>query len=250
MIRASLLGLLALGASTVGAASIADADRKVIEDIVREYLLANPDVVIEAAGRYQAKQAAEAKQRQTDALAQLRNEVHAKEIPLILGSLEADVSIVEFSDYNCGYCRKSFDVLRKLVDKDQRSNVVLKELPVLSPVSTYASRAALAARIQGKYAELHTELMTSKDALTEASVIQTAERLGLDTDRLQADMNSPEIDREIEENLALAQSLGITGTPAFIIGDQIIPGAVSTSRLAAAVRRARAEDQDQTASSE
>ena len=245
MSRALFLALLALGTTfnNAGANPVGDVDRQAIEQIVREYLLANPEVVMEAAGRFQAKQAEEAQQKQADALVELRDAVNARDIPLILGDAGADVSVVEFSDYNCGFCRRSFPVLGELVEKDPRTNVLLKELPVLGPVSTFASRAALAARAQGKYAEFHAALMTTTESISEESVMAIAEGIGLDRERLEADMQSEHIERELQENLALAQALGITGTPAFIIGDQIIPGAVSASRLAAVVKRVRAQDE-------
>ena len=155
------------------------------------------------------------------------------------GNRDGDVTVVEFFDYRCGYCIAMAPRLETLLDADRGLRFVYKEWPILGPMSEYAARAALAARRQGRYQDFHAALMRLRGRLTEATVLDAARRLGLDPERLREDMKSPEIDRALDDNRALAAELGITGTPAFVIGDRLVPGAVPLGELKAAVAAAR-----------
>ncbi len=148
--------------------------------------------------------------------------------------------MVEFFDYRCPYCKKVADDVDKLVEADDRLKVVYKEWPILGPESVVAARAALAARKQNAYLPLHRKVMAMRE-VTEASVMTAAEELGLDLDQLRADMNTPEVEDHLKETMRLSRELGIDGTPAFVIGDELVPGAVSLDQLQALVAKARDE---------
>ncbi|MEX0696252.1 MAG: DsbA family protein [Dongiaceae bacterium] len=155
------------------------------------------------------------------------------------GNRGGDVTVVEFFDYRCGYCIAMAPRLETLLEADHGLRFVYKEWPILGPMSEFAARAALAARRQGRYEDFHSALMRLRGRLTEATVFNAARRLGLDPERLRADMKSPEIDRVLRDNRALAAELGITGTPAFVIGDRLVPGAVPLGELKAVIAAAR-----------
>jgi protein-disulfide isomerase len=158
----------------------------------------------------------------------------------VAGNPKGDVTIVEFMDYNCGYCKRSLPDVMKLVESDKNLRVVIKEFPILGPTSITASRAALAAGKQGKYKELHVALMSHKGALSDEAIFELAKSAGLDVDKLKADMEDKTIAARIEQNHQLASMLGIDGTPAFVIDQQLIPGALGYEALAAAIGDVRA----------
>ena len=158
----------------------------------------------------------------------------------VSGNPQGDVTVVEFFDYRCGYCKRAFPSVMALLKADSQVRVVWKEFPILGPVSLFAARAAMAADKQGLYHEFHVAVMGAEEELTEDTVIALAAANGLDIDRLRADMEDPAIDAYLEETRQLAQALGITGTPAFVVGDTLIPGAVDPARLQASVADARA----------
>src|SRR3990172_3901380 len=143
----------------------------------------------------------------------------------IVGNVMGDVPIVEFFDYNCGFCKKAFPDVAKLMEKDKKVRVILKEFPILSKGSEEASRVALAATMQGKYWEFHRAMLEVQGQATEASALRTAEKLGLDMPRIKKDMASAEVKKEIEDTRKLAAKIGIQGTPHFIVGDRVIAGA-------------------------
>jgi len=139
--------------------------------------------------------------------------------------------VVEFFDYNCGYCRRVFPAVQDLIDGDDNVRVVLREWPILGEESEFAARAALASRNQGKYVEFHNALMADAGRASEASVLSLADDLGMDIDQLRADMESAVVDAHFETSSALAQALGINGTPAFVFEDRLIPGAIELDQM-------------------
>ena len=156
------------------------------------------------------------------------------------GNPRGDVTIVEFFDARCGYCKQMQPAMDALLRRDPNVRVVLKDLPILGPASVLASRALLAAHRQGKYAPLYDALMTLRGDPTEAVLRQQAERAGLDWSRLRRDMEDPAVQARIDRNLALAQSLGIEGTPALVVGETLVPGAIDLPALERLVAEARA----------
>ena len=148
----------------------------------------------------------------------------------VSGNPKGDVTLVEFFDYQCSYCTRSLKPMKDLLASDRKLRVVWKEFPILGPVSRFAARAAMAADKQGRYLDFHVAVMGARGKLTEASVIATAGRLGLDVERLRRDMRDPAIENYLNETIGLARKLGIGGTPAFVIGDMVVP-TVGTARL-------------------
>ena len=199
--------------------------RKAIESIIKEYLLANPEVFLEVQTALESRmEEIQAKKIQTAIAAQAQEIYRSPDAP-IAGNPQGDITVVEFFDYNCGYCKRAFGDVAKLIDKDPKVRVVLKELPILSKGSEEGARVALAAKMQGKYWEVHRAILESQGQASEASALRIAEKLGLDMARLKKDVTSAEVKKEIEETRQLATKMGIQGTPHFIVGDRIIAGA-------------------------
>ncbi|HET6222899.1 MAG TPA: DsbA family protein [Dongiaceae bacterium] len=210
-----------------------------IEQIIHDYLLAHPEVIIEAVSKYQAQQEQAAAAAQARALVDRREElIHAPDAP-VLGNPSGDVTIVEFFDYQCPYCKSTARSVLETVSADGNVRLVFKEFPILGPVSDYAAKAALAAQRQGKYPELHMALMAFKGKLTEEDVMRLATDLGLDAIRLAEDMEAPEIAASLARNHELAGALGVRGTPAFVIGDQLVPGAITVDEMRQRIAAAR-----------
>lgn len=162
-------------------------------------------------------------------------------VPLVAGNPQGDVTVLEFFDYNCSYCRKMAPRLGELLGEDAGLRLVYKEFPVLGPGSVFAAKAALAAQKQGRYQAFHEALMQASGPLTQAEVLEIAQSMGLDTERLEADMKDPAIEEAIERNFALAQDLGIFATPSFVIDGQIHRGAADLDTLRGLIRQARRE---------
>lgn len=160
----------------------------------------------------------------------------------VLGNPEGDVTVIEFFDYNCPYCKRSMPELTGLLQGDGNVRLVLREWPILSEGSAFAARAALASREQGKYQDMHDGLMALRQPADENSVLRLAEELGLDMERLKADMRSPEVEEHIATSMRLAESLGFSGTPSFVIGNRLIGGYVEQATLEEAVQQARQAD--------
>lgn len=245
---ATRLGRILLSATLVvglmlpqvaAAAEFNDSQRSELGDIIRDYLLKNPEVLRDAFQELQRReQVAEAEAAQ-QALSKNATSIYRSEGDLVVGNPNGSVTMVEYFDYNCGYCKRALPDVLKMIETDSDLRVVLKEYPILGPGSSYAARAALASRQQGKYWEFHLALLEQRGAISEPKVIAVAEKVGLDVDKLKTDMESEDIQRILAENMSVAQSLGINGTPAFIVGEQVIPGAVGYSALVGAVSRVR-----------
>jgi protein-disulfide isomerase len=202
------------------------ADQKLaIEGIVKDYLIKNPEIMLEVQSALEMK-AAEQDAAKTKALVT----EHAKDIyrspnAPVAGNPDGDITVVEFFDYNCGYCRRGFTEIQKLVESDKTVRVVFAEFPILGDDSVHASRVALAARKQGKYWEVHSGILSSGGKVNEASALKVAEKAGLDMTKLKADMAAPEIQAELDRVKDLAQKLSINGTPHFLVGDKAVQGA-------------------------
>ncbi len=212
-----------------------------IEKLVRDYLLEHPEVLIEALRAYeQRQQAAEAERLRAAILAEAAALKDDPDAPVI-GNPEGDVTLVEFFDYRCPYCKRASGTVIQLMEEDPELRVVMKEFPILSQESVRAARIALAAGRQGKYESFHFALMENGGSFSDAEIFAVAESVGLDEARLRADMQDPAIEAALRRTNALAERLGVTGTPAFIVGDTLIPGAVGIDQLRALVAETRAE---------
>ena len=244
--RASLAALAltcaiiaALPVRPIAAADIPSEQRQTIEAIIHDYLMQHPDVLIEALRAAEEKANRDADAKAAVVLKDRRREVFDDPTSPVGGNPQGDVTIVEFFDYRCPYCKQVQPALQKLLDQDRKLRFVYKEMPVLGASSVTAAHAALAARLQGKYEAFHAAMMATKGQITEDVVYQIAGSVGLDVERLKRDMTAPEIEQAVKANLALANALDIRGTPGFVIGEHIVPGAIDLDTLKNLVADAR-----------
>ena len=224
---------------SITAAEIPPEQRAAIETIIHDYLLKNPDVMIEALRGAEDKLNHEADAKATKVLSDRATEIFHDPATPVGGNPRGDVTIVEFFDYRCPYCKQVLPALQTVLKEDHKLRFVYKEMPVLGPASVVAAHAALAAQRQGKYEAFHAAMMATKGQITDDTVYKVAGSVGLDVDRLKQDMTAPEIEQELKANLALAEALNIRGTPGFIVGKKIVPGALDLDALKNMVAEAR-----------
>ena len=234
------LALLFPVAASAETARIGAAERAAIEEIVRDYIRDNPEIVLEALHALEEKHQAEAQAEQRAAIEARRAAIYDDPDDYTYGNPKGDVTIVEFFDYTCGHCRNSFRPLMDFVDADGNIRLILKEFPILGPRALDAAKAALAARKQGRYIEMHRAIFEHEGQLTEKALMEIAAKAGLDGPKLKKDMEDPKLMEVFSRHYALADALGIDGTPAFIIGGEMLPGAVDKERLTRVVADARA----------
>jgi protein-disulfide isomerase len=229
---------------TVGSGSgkaLTDAQRSEVEDVIKNYLVnKHPEVLMEAMKELQKRDQAGAEAKSKEAVTNFKDKIFNDPTSPVGGNPKGDVTMVEFFDFQCGYCKMSEEGTEKELKTDGNIRFIYKDFPILGPMSTTASKAALASVNQGKYIKFHDALMNKKDHLTEDMIYQIAKEIGLDVEKLKKDMNDPEIAKIIEANLKLGNDIGVRGTPMFIIGDQIYPGALQPEQLKKAVDDARA----------
>ena len=218
-----------------------EREKAQIEDLVRDYILQNPEIIMESLAIMQAREQAEQDEALKLALQTHRPALEQDPGDPLIGNPNGDVTIVEFFDYQCGYCKSVLKPLMDLVESDGNIRLVLKEFPILGPASEMAASASLAAQRQGLYEEFHVALLGLRGRLSQDAIWQVAREVGLDIPRLQADMTDPAIQAQIQKSFRLAEALDIRGTPAFTIGTEIIPGAIGGEQMAELVARARAE---------
>jgi protein-disulfide isomerase len=212
-----------------------------VRELVRETILANPEILVEAIAILEERAAQDRVTASADIIAAQRQLLERDSNAPVLANPDGDVTIVEFFDYNCPYCRRAVPAVEGLIEADPGIRLVYREWPILGEGSVFAARAALAARQQGFYEEFHWALMGMNGRAEERSVLRIAEEVGLDIDQLRADMEAPEVAEHIETSIRLADLLGITGTPTFILGDNLVPGAVEQEVLQRLVDEVREE---------
>jgi len=201
------------------------AQKTAMENIIKDYIMSNPQVLMDSVNNYRSAEEKKQEEGAVKALEENRQILLKGNFPEI-GNKKGDITIVEFFDYNCGYCKQGYEAVQESLNNDKNIRFVFVEFPILSESSHLAAKYALAAQKQGKYFELHRELMLYKGPKSDESILQLAGKAGLDMDKLKKDVSDPSIEAEIKKNIDLAQKLQISGTPAFIIGDQIIRGYV------------------------
>ena len=199
--------------------------KKSIEQIVREFLVGHPEVLAEAQQAYEQKQEAVRAEAMKKAVSDLAPTLFRSTTAPIAGNPKGDITVVEFFDYNCGYCKRALGDVAKLIDSDKKVKVVFKELPIFGKDSEGAARVAIAARKQSKYWEVHRALLDKKGKADEASALEIAQAAGLNMDQLRKDMTSADVKKELDETKGLAEKMGIQGTPHFFVADRVIPGA-------------------------
>jgi len=215
--------------------------REATEEIIRDYLLKNPEIVDQALRILEERQRKAEKQESMKTLAAHREDLLSDPRSPVGGNPRGSVTVVEFFDFRCPHCKHAAPDVKRLAQEDSDVRIVFKQFPVLGPDSELAARAALAAHAQGKYAALHDAMLAANGPLTLPVILKLAGPAGLDVAKLQADMETPEIRATIERDRALAAAVGITGTPSFVIGTELVPGAVDLATLKALVAEARAK---------
>jgi protein-disulfide isomerase len=219
-----------------------DQQKAAIGAIVRDYLVQNPEVIQEALAELDTRQKQAEKTATQKALGEVQATLINSPRNIVIGNPTGDVTMVEFFDYNCGYCKRSLSDIRDLVKADPKLRVVIRDFPVLGPDSVEASFVAVAARNQlkgDKYFEFHQKLLESKGRVGKDRAMSVAKDLGLDLAKLQKDMDSPDTRAAIEETMKIGDRLKLQGTPAFVVGDEIIFGSVGLDPLRASVTNVR-----------
>lgn len=230
---------LAQPAQAEDASRFGGKDKAAIEKIVRDYLVENPEVLIEAFRVLEAREQEATLAETKAAIEKSHAAIYNSPDDYVAGNPQGDVTVVEFFDYTCGHCKRSFEPLMEFVKADGNIRLVLKEFPILGPAALEATKAAIAAKKQDRYFEMHQALYRHKGQLDEAAIMKIAEEEGLDTAKLKKDMADPAIVDMVSRQYNLAETLGIDGTPAFIVGGTLYPGAVDKARLTEMVKSAR-----------
>ncbi|PHP68077.1 disulfide bond formation protein DsbA [Zhengella mangrovi] len=240
---AASLGLSALlpVSATAEEMTISDANRAQIETIVREYLLKNPEVLVEAQQALETKQAAEQRDQQRAVIGAASADLFDSKHDGLVGNPKGSVTIVEFFDYNCGYCKRALSDMQSMVEADKDIRFVMKEFPILGEDSHKAHivSQALIAIAPEKYAEFHQKLLGSSGRANEAKAIEIATGLGVDEGKLREAMKDPEIAKTFRKTYELANKLSITGTPTYVVGDEVVFGALGQEVLEAKVQNLR-----------
>jgi protein-disulfide isomerase len=214
------------GSAAASATSPFSAEQKsAIETIIKDYLVAHPEIGLEMQSALEAKMQKEQDEKTKAFVSDNAKVIYRDPNAAVAGNPNGDITVVEFFDYNCGYCKRGFNQVQKLIDSDKNVRFVFKELPIINEASEPVSRIALAARLQGKYWEMHKALIGLKGLINEAAALKAAEGLGLDMAKLKTDMASDAIKAEIDQVKSLAQKMGINGTPHFLVGDKSVGGA-------------------------
>lgn len=242
--RLSAVLALALGLMPIGT-TVADErptlDRAAIEAIVHQYLVQHPEVLEEAMAALEKKQTAAAAENQAKVLAEKASVLFDSPRQMVLGNPKGDVTMVEFFDYNCGYCKRALPDMMALLDRDKNLRIVLKEFPVLGPGSVEAAKVAVAvARVApDKYLDFHKRLLGGRGEANRARALEAANSAGVDSNALDRMLTDGEIGATLEEVYGLANGLGLNGTPSYVIGSKLVPGAVGVGRLEQEIASAR-----------
>ncbi len=239
-LRAAFLAIALLAVPTAASADeFNPKQRDEIGAIVRDYLLKHPEVLLDVSKELDKRQQEAEDHQRNGAVAENADALFHSPSDFVAGNPKGDVTMVEFFDYNCPWCKKSMPEVLRLIDEDKNLRLVMKEFPIFGEDSEYAARAALAARKQDKYWPVHLALLGHEGKLSKADVDEIAAAQGLDMAKLKTDLDSPEIIAVIARNQQLANTMAITGTPAFIIDRKVIPGYLPKDGLAAAIKEIR-----------
>lgn len=221
--------------------ALSEAEELQVEKLIERYLDENPEAVVRAFHKYQQQQEEAQQLRQRENLSGLRDLLENSASSPVRGNPDGDVTLVEFFDYRCGFCKRVHGTVTDAVESDGNVRLVYKEFPILGPESVFASRASLGVFFAHplKYPAFHDAMMTTRGQLSQARVMSIAKDLGLKPEEVVAAMKDPRVDEEIQRNMQLAQSLGINGTPGFVVGSEIVPGAVDEDALKELIAKAR-----------
>ena len=235
--------ILTLAAPSSKADEFSASQRSEVERIVRDYLIAHPEVLQEAMNELDKRQTAAQAEKHKAAIKQYSDALFSSPRQVVLGNPNGNVTFVEFFDYNCGYCKRAMDDMLTLLKDDPKLKVVLKEFPVLGPGSVEAAQVAVAVHMQDKtgkkYLEFHQKLLGGRGEANKARALAVAKDIGLDMARLDKDLASPEVKAALQESFKLAEALGLNGTPSYVIGDNVVVGAVGLEALKEKVNTSR-----------
>lgn len=212
-------------APAAGGTVFTDEQKKALGDIIKDYLVKNPEIMIDVQNALDEKAQKEQEAKLTSFMAENGKTIFRSPGSSVAGDPNGDITVVEFFDYNCGYCKRGLPEVQKLLQDDKKVRFVFKELPILSKGSEEAARVALAVKRQGKYWEFHQAMLGSKGHADAASALKIAQSLGLDMNKVKADMAGDDVTNELKSDMLLARKLGINGTPHFLVGTKSIPGA-------------------------
>ena len=233
------------GVAAASAQSFSEPQRGEIEKIVREYLLKHPEVLQEVMSELEKKQQTAESEKARGAVKTHSEALFNSPRQVTLGNPQGDVTFVEFFDYNCGYCKRALSDMTALMGKDAKLKVVLKEFPVLGPGSLEAAQVAVAVRMQDKggkkYMEFHQKMLLGRGQADKARAMAVAKEIGLDMARLEKDLKSEEIAATLQESAKLAEALGLNGTPSYVIGNDVVVGAVGLEALGKKIEAARTQ---------
>jgi protein-disulfide isomerase len=214
-------------------------EQPALDQAIEQYIRSHPEVIEQAMQSLEIKRQRDEKLRVSQAIATHQEELLRDPASPVSGNLNGDVAVIEFFDYRCGYCKRVASAVTQLQKDEPGVRVVYKDFPILGEVSVFGARAALAAREQGKHQVFHEAMLTSENELTKEEVLAIAQRVGLDVKKLEVDLQAPEWQAAIDRNHALAKLLGISGTPGFVVGNEVYPGALELTGLKALVKQAR-----------
>ena len=236
LLATALFALALCGTPPAASAqSFSDSQRGDIETIVRNYLLAHPEVLEEAMAELSKRQSAAESEKHEASVGKNAEKIFNSPRGVTIGNKDGDVTFVEFFDYNCGYCKRAMTDMLDLMKADPKLKVVLKEFPVLGPGSVEAAQVAVAARMQDpagkKYLDFHQKLLGGRGQADKAHAMAAAKEAGFDMAKLEKDVASPEVRATLEENFKLAEEMGMNGTPSYVIGKQVVIGAVGVDSL-------------------
>jgi protein-disulfide isomerase len=223
-------------------AAFTDAQKAAINAMIKDYLLKNPEVIQEAMTELDRRQKEAERESRAKLVSDKASPLFTAKHNVPFGNPKGDVTIVEFFDYNCGFCRRSLADLQKFISEDKNIRIITKDFPVLGPESVEAATVAMAARQQlspEKMLSFHAKLLSNRGKVGRQQALDAAKEAGADMTRLQKDMESPEIGQAIEQNVQLADALGLTGTPSYIVGDDVVVGAVGFPELKTRVDNVR-----------
>jgi protein-disulfide isomerase len=241
---ASLAALLAAPfAAAARAQSFNSEQRSEIEGIIKDYLMSHPELLQDVLAELEKRQSAADAEKHSAALKEYSAAIFSSPRQVTLGNAQGDVTVVEFFDYNCGYCKRAMTDMMELLSSDPKLRFVLKEFPVLGDGSVQAAHVAAAARMQDKtgkkYLEFHLKLLGNRGPVDKARALAAAKEAGFDMVRIEKDMSSPEVKAQLEESFKLAEALGLNGTPSYVVGNEVVIGAVGLSALREKVNTAR-----------
>jgi protein-disulfide isomerase len=232
---AAAVSLAFAGTAPALADSFSADQREEIGTIIKDYLLSHPEVMQDVLAEMEKHQQSAEAEKHRAAVVENKATLFSSPHQVVLGNPQGNVTMVEFFDYNCGYCKRAMSDMLDLIKNDGNLKFVLKEFPVLGEGSVEAARVAVAARMQDgtgkKYIEFHQKLLGGRGAADKARALAVAKEVGFDMPRLERDMGSDEVKKTIEENMKLAEALGVNGTPSYVVGEEVVVGAVGLDSL-------------------